>query len=116
MTTPKNVKLFDIHEIALSLATLNSNTDATGQLVDVGMGRAQDFEGKDVTGKFVLASLSTSGAGGVLTQAAQRGALGAIAMSTIGEQRTNDYPDQIVSRQATANPATLSAWNVTPKV
>jgi hypothetical protein len=116
MTAPKNVKLFDIHDIALSLATLNSNSDATSELVDVGLGRAQDFEGKDVTGKFVLASLATGGAGGVLNQAAQRGAVGALAMSTIGDQRTNDYPNQIVSRQATANPATASGWNVTPKV
>ncbi len=73
----------------------------------MGLGRAQDFEGKDVTGKFVLASLATGGASGVLTQAVQRGAIGAIAMSTIGEQRANDYPEQIVSRQATANPDTV---------
>src|SRR5262245_27746051 len=46
VTTPKSAKLFDIHDIALSLATLNSNTDATGVLVDVGLGRAQDFDGK----------------------------------------------------------------------
>src|SRR6188508_1190973 len=30
MTSPKNVKLFDIHDIALSLASLNSNADITG--------------------------------------------------------------------------------------
>jgi hypothetical protein len=116
MTEPRAIKLFDIYDIALSLATLNSNTDATGELVDVGLGRAQDFEGKDVAGKFVLASLGTGGAGAVLTQAAQRGALGALAMSTIGDQRTNDYPDQIVSRQATAAQPNTSGWNVTPKV
>jgi len=116
MTTPKMVKLSDIHEIALSLATLNANTDATGELVDVGLGRAQDFEGKDVTGKFVLASLAIGGAGGVLTQGAQRGAVGALAMSTIGQERTSDYPDQIVSRQATAPQPNTSGWNVTPKM
>lgn len=116
MTTPRAVKLFDIFDIALSLATLNSNTDAAGELVDVGLGRAQDFEGKDVAGKFVLASLATGGAGAVLNQASQRGALGALAMSTIGDQRTNDYPDQIVSRQATAAQPNTSGWNVTPKV
>ena len=116
ITSPRTAKLFDIFDIALSLATLNSNTDATGELVDVGLGRAQDFEGKDVTGKFVLASLAIGGAGPVLTQAVQRGALGALAMSTIGDQRTNDYPDQIVSRQATASQPNTSGWNVTPKV
>ena len=116
MMTPKNVKLYDIFDIALSLATLNANTDVTGELVDVGLGRAQDLEGKDVTGKFVLASLGTGGSGGVLAQAVQRGAIGAVAMSTIGDQRTNDYPDQIVSRQATASQPNTSGWNVTPKV
>src|SRR5262245_38787355 len=54
MTAPKNVKLFDIHDLALSLASLNANGDLSGDLVDVGAGRPQDFEGKDVSGKFVL--------------------------------------------------------------
>ena len=53
MTTPKSVKLFDIHDIALSLASLNANGDFSGELVDVGLGRASDFDGKDVKGKFV---------------------------------------------------------------
>ncbi len=30
MTTPKNVKLFDIHDIALSLSSLNANGDFSG--------------------------------------------------------------------------------------
>ncbi len=30
MTTPKSVKLFDIHDIALSLASLNANGDFSG--------------------------------------------------------------------------------------
>src|SRR4029077_20580960 len=90
MTTPKSVKLYDVHDMALSLASLNSNGDATGELVDVGQGRAQDFEGKDVTGKFVLAS---TGGGGAYNQAVQRGGLGALAISAIGAQRTFDFPD-----------------------
>ena len=56
MTAPRSTKLYDIHDIALALASLNANGDVTGDLVDVGLGRAQDFEGKDVKGKFVLAS------------------------------------------------------------
>src|SRR5215831_15746639 len=48
MTTPKSVKLFDIHDLALSLASMNVNADISGDLVDVGPGRAQDFDGKDV--------------------------------------------------------------------
>ena len=52
------MKLYDIHDIALSLASLNaerrrrpasSSTSASG--------RAQDFDGKDVKGKFVLVAV-----------------------------------------------------------
>ena len=43
MTTPKSSKLFDIHDVALSLASLNANGDFTGELVDVGAGRAHTW-------------------------------------------------------------------------
>ena len=56
MTTPKSVKLFDIHDLALSLASLNANGDVSGELVDIGAGTAADFAGKDLTGKFVLSA------------------------------------------------------------
>ena len=39
MTTPQSVKLFDLHDIALSLASRNTNEDITADLVDVGPGR-----------------------------------------------------------------------------
>ena len=32
MTTPKSVKLFDIHDIALALASINANGDFSGEL------------------------------------------------------------------------------------
>ncbi|HKV99583.1 MAG TPA: M28 family peptidase [Vicinamibacterales bacterium] len=99
MTTPKSVKLYDIHDIALSLASLNANGDATGELVDVGQGRVEDLDAKDIKGKWVLAA---SGVGGVYGQAVQRGALGALAVSAIGAQRTFDFPNQIVSTSASA--------------
>ena len=111
MTTPKSVKLYDIHDIALSLASLNANGDTTGELVDVGQGRVQDFDGKDVTGKFVLAA---SGVGGVYGQAVQRRAVGALAVSAIGAQRTFDFPNQIVSTGASATVPGTSAWALSP--
>jgi hypothetical protein len=110
MTSPRLVKLYDIYDIALSLASLNANGDLRGELIDVGAGRAQDFEGKDVNGKFVLAS---TGLGAAYAQAVQRGALGAIAVSAVGAQRTYDFPDQIVSTTVTAQPNTV-AWAVSP--
>jgi hypothetical protein len=112
MTTPKSVKLFDIHDIALSLASLNANGDFSGELIDVGAGRAADFEGKDVKEKFVLSSGSTSQ---VYQQAIQRGAKGVLAISAIGFQRSVDFPNQIVSSTVNAQPGTV-AWSVTPEV
>ncbi|HEU4785851.1 MAG TPA: M28 family peptidase [Gemmatimonadaceae bacterium] len=112
MTSPKSVKLFDIHDIALSLASLNANGDFSGDLVDVGPGRAPDFEGKDVSGKFVLSSGATNA---VYAQAMQHGARGVLGVSAIGFQRAVDYPNQIVSSTVNAQPGTV-AWSVTPEV
>jgi Peptidase family M28 len=111
MTTPKEVKLYDIHDIALSLASLNANGDISGELVDGGQGRAQDLEGKDLKGKFVLSSGSP---GAVYGQAIPRGAIGVIGVSAIGYQRASDYPTQIVSSTVNATQAGTVAWSVTP--
>jgi aminopeptidase YwaD len=112
MTTPKSVKLFDIHDVALALASLNANGDFTAELVDVGAGRPEDFAGKDVAGKFVLSTGSTSA---TYQQAVQRGARGVLAISAIGYQRAVDFPNQIVSSTVNAQPGTV-AWSVTPEV
>src|SRR6202167_3604310 len=66
-TTPKSVKIYDIHDIPESLASTNANGNISGQLVNVGQGTAQDFEGKDVKGKFVL-SLAPGGLGGIYSR------------------------------------------------
>src|SRR6185503_19149416 len=110
MTAPQSRKLFDIQDLALSLASLNANGDFSGALVDVGMGRAADFEGKDVKGKFVLSAGSTSS---TYQQAVQRGAIGVLGISAIGFQRSQDFPNQNVSSSVTAQPGTV-AWSVTP--
>lgn len=112
MTSPKSVKLFDIHDIALALGSLNVAGDLSGELVDVAHGRAQDFEGKDVRGKFVLTSGSTNA---VYALAIERGAIGVLGISAIGHQRATDYPNAIVSQVVTAQPNTV-AWHVTPEV
>ena len=112
MTTPKNVKLFDIHDLALALASTNANGDISAELVDVGAGRGQDFEGKDVKGKFVVSSGNT---GQVYGLAMLRGAIGVLGISAIGYQRSVDYPNQIVWSTVPAQPGTV-AWSVTPEV
>jgi aminopeptidase YwaD len=111
MTTPRLTKLFDIHDIALSLASLNANGDISGELIDGGQGRAQDLDGKDLTGKFVLSSGSP---GTVYGQAIPRGAIGVIGVSAIGLQRASDYPTQIVSSNVNATQPGTVAWSVPP--
>jgi aminopeptidase YwaD len=112
MTTPKSVKLFDIQDVALSLASLNANGDFSGDLVNVGAGTAKDFEGKDVKGKFVLTSGTTAQ---VYNLAIERGAVGVLGLSTMGPQRAIDFPRVIVSSVVNAKPGTV-AWSINPEV
>jgi aminopeptidase YwaD len=113
-TTPKSVKIYDIHDIPESLASTNANGDISGELVNVGQGTAQDFEGKDLKGKFAL-SLAPNGLGGVYTRAVAAGAIGVVGISAIGAgDRATDYPDAIVWTTVNAQPNT-AAWAVSPR-
>lgn len=63
------------------IATYSASTPAEGltaELIDLGKGRKEDFEGKDLTGKIVLAE---SGANQLYKQAIAKGALGVLAYS-----------------------------------
>jgi len=88
MTTPVSRKIYDIHDVALALGQGTPTGDVSGELIDVGAGRAQDLEGKDLTGKVLL---SSSGLG-AFAQAAAKGAVGIIGYTAL---RPNEYPDQI---------------------
>jgi len=113
-TTPKSVKIYDIHDIPESLASTNANGDISGELFNVGQGTAQDFEGKDLKGKFVL-SVAPSGLGGIYNRAVAAGAIGVVGISAIGAgDRSTDYPDEIVSTTVNAQPNT-AAWALSPK-
>jgi len=114
MTAPSSRKLYDIHDIPESLASGNANADITGELVGVGQGTAQDFEGKDLKGKFVL-SLAPSGLGGIYARAVAAGAIGALGIAAIGPgARAVDYPTANVSTNVTAQPGT-AAWALSPR-
>ena len=114
VTSPRPEKIYDLNDIPESVASTNANADITGDLVSVGQGTAQDFEGKDVKGKFVL-SLAASGLSGVYQRAVTAGAIGALGVSAIGAgDRAVDYPDEIVSTMVTAQPGT-AAWALSPK-
>jgi hypothetical protein len=90
MVEPEMRKLYDIHDVAVSLGANSASGDVTGELVDVGAGTDQILDGKDLKGKIVL---SSSGLGAV-ARAAARGAVGIVGIATL---RPDDYPDEIVS-------------------
>jgi Peptidase family M28 len=112
MTTPESRKLYDIHDVALALGQGTPTGDVSGELVDVGAGRPQDLEGKDLAGKVIL---SSSGLGG-FAAAQQRGAVGIIGYTAL---RPNEYPDQIPDTRFAPPPAATSptfGWAVEPRV
>src|SRR4051812_46289217 len=114
ITSPRMEKVYDLNDIPESVASTNANADITGELISVNQGTAQDFEGKDVKGKFVL-SLAPGGLGAVYNRAVAAGAIGALGISAIGAgDRAVDYPDQIVSTTVNAQPNT-AAWALSPK-
>ena len=113
MTSPRTEKIYDLHDIPESVASTNANGDISGDLVLVGQGTAQDFEGKDLKGKFALA-VAPGGLAAIYSRAVAAGALGALGISSIGADRAVDYPDQIVSTTVNAQPGT-AAWALSPK-
>lgn len=110
MVEPDSRKLYDIYDIAVSLAANSASGDVTAELVDVGGGaRPEDYAGKDVKGKIVLGA---SGVGQIFGQAVQRGAVGALGYSSL---RSDDFPDQIPSSSISAG-AHGFGWAVSPRV
>ncbi len=113
-TTPKNIKIFDIHDIPEALASTNASGDISGELVNVGMGTNQDFAGKEVKDKFVL-SLAPNGLGAIYNRAIEFGAIGVVGISAIGAgDRATDYANAIVWTTVNAKPNT-AAWALSPK-
>ncbi len=110
MITPtEQKKLYDIHDVAVSVAANSANGDITAELVDVGIGtRAEDYNGKDVKGKIAIGS---GGVGQIYPLARERGAVGAVGYSTL-------YPDRgidvIPSSSITVN-ADGFGWAVSPR-
>ncbi|MEX0736261.1 MAG: hypothetical protein WD182_02395, partial [Bacteroidota bacterium] len=99
MIEPQLRKLYDIYDIAISLAGNSETGEVTAEVVDVGPGaRSDDYAGKDVQGKIVLGSANpnTLQRLGVF----ERGAAGVVSYNSL---RADDYPDQILSASISAN-------------
>ena len=89
ITSPRTEKIYDLNDIPESVASTNGNADITGDLISVGQGTAQDFEGKDVKGKFVL-SLAPSPRVRLARSASARSAQATVPSIT----RTRSCPPQ----------------------
>jgi hypothetical protein len=93
LTEPEEVKLASYGEVAVSIADMSRTTHLAAELIDVGAGTAEDdYKGKDVKGKVVLAS------GPVATVHREavwkRGAAGVLSQST-NRPDPVDAPDQV---------------------
>ncbi len=110
MVEPQLKKIYDIHDVAVSLAANSAPGDVTAELVDVGTASDASLDGKDLKGKIVLASSGVA----PLPRALQRGAVGILGMAVL---RPDDYPDQIIS-SSVAPPEGSSAfgWAISPRV
>jgi len=90
---PVETKLASYQEVAVSIADHSRTSHLTAELIDVGAGAGEeDYKGKDVSGKVVLAS----GALGAVQREAvwKRGALG-IVSSLSNRPDALDAPDQV---------------------
>ena len=93
MTEPNKELLARFSEVAVSLMPYSNGGKASGELIDVGGGVSEkDYEGKEVKGKFVLAS----GYGGTVHRQAviKRGSLGVVCYPS-GRESRKAYPDLI---------------------
>jgi aminopeptidase YwaD len=89
---PGGERIVGYPEIAMSVITYSSVGDVTSPLVWVGRGdRAEDYAGKDVKGKFVLAT----GYGGAVHRLAvlQHGAAAVVCF--LDDERAADHPDML---------------------
>jgi aminopeptidase YwaD len=115
MVEPEVRKLYDIYDVAISLAGNSESGEVTAEVVDVGAGaRNEDYTGKDVKGKIVLGSAAPGNLQrlGVF----DRGAVGVLSYNSL---RADSYPDQILSASITAAPEGRQSgfgWAIAPRV
>ncbi len=92
MVEPREERIVGYPEIAMSVMTYSNAGDATAELVWVGRGTSdRDYEGKDVAGKFVLAT----GYGGSVHRLAVLEYGAAAVVCYLDDDRAREYPDML---------------------
>lgn len=100
IVSPDPQRLISYDEVAVAIADYSRSGTWEGELVDVGTGTSDDdYKGKEVTGKIVLASGSP---GTVMEQAVwKRGALGVVYYNAA---RGISHPDQVAWTRLNSRP------------
>ncbi len=115
MVTPTARKLCDFRDVAVSIASGSETGDVTADLIDVGSGaRPEDYAGKDVKGKVVLGTASSS----QLQRLAvfERGAVGVISANPIHPEADIDQVgSQSISATAGQGRIAGFGWSVSPR-
>jgi len=92
MLEPREERIVGFPEIAMSLVTYSNPGDVTAELVWVGDGsRESDYAGKDVAGKFVLAT----GYGGSVHRLAVLAHGAAAVVCYLDDERAAEHPDML---------------------
>ncbi len=92
MVEPYDTRIVGYPEVAMSLITYSNPGDVTAELVWVGSGtRDSDYEGKEVRGKFVLAT----GYGGSVHRLAVVKYGAAAVVCYLDDDRAKEYPDML---------------------
>ncbi len=112
---PESRKLCDFRDVAVSIASGSESGDVTADVIDLGYGgRAEDYAGKDVKGKIVLGSASTSQLQrlGVF----ERGAVGVISYNPIHPEADIDQVgSQSITGTAPQGRTAGFGWSVSPR-
>jgi hypothetical protein len=92
MVEPSDERIVGYPEIAMSVITYSNTGDVTAELVWVGSGMSdKDYEGKDVRGKFVLAT----GYGGEVHRKAVLKYGAKAVVCYLDDERAKEYPDML---------------------
>ena len=92
MVEPREERIVGYPEIAMSVITYSNPGDVTAELVWVGSGTSDaDYEGKDIAGKFVLAT----GYGGSVHRLAVLKYGAAAVVCYLDDDRAREYPDML---------------------
>ena len=92
MVEPYEERIVGYPEVGMSVITYSNPGDVTAELVWVGSGtRDSDYEGKDVEGKFVLAT----GYGGSVHRLAVLKYGAAAVVAYLDDERAKQYPDML---------------------